>query len=359
MSVLLPLLERFLRDPRQASVAMGLALLGGALAYLLLCPLLDLLVARVVAPLLARDLASPEKPAKERLQAVTRGARRVGRWLLVVGIVIGVLEYLGVSSASMLGSLAASALVRIAGVFLVLRFFLNNIVGRIVVPLLTRDLGPNGQERAQRIQTLVGVVRSTAYYVLAFIMVIMALNEFGVNTAPVLASASVLGLAVGFGSQKLVRDVTTGFLMLAENQYDVGDYVTIGAVTGVVQEVGMRTTRIRDDAGRLFILSNGDVSQVCNHSAGLMSMSLDVPVAATTELPHARAAVDAVGERIEAEFGAGVLERPHIEGLTAMSAAQITLRIRYRAVVTLQERVQMRLRELIRERFAEDGIPLV
>lgn len=251
------------------------------------------------------------------------------------------------------------AILQLLIVFVVLRYILNNIVGRIVVTMVARGSAGGRKERAARLQTLAGVLRSTSNYLLAFIIVLMALKRFGVDTTPVLTSAGVLGLAVGFGSQKLVRDVTTGFFLLAESQFDVGDYVTIGGVTGTVEEIGMRTTRIRDDFGKLYILSNGDISTVCNHSAGLVSQFLDLAVPAAEDLDRVRAVVDAAAARLADEYGEGLLERPRVEGITAMSASAVTLRIRYRSVAKLQERVQMRLREILREEMARRGISIV
>jgi small-conductance mechanosensitive channel len=250
------------------------------------------------------------------------------------------------------------ALAQLLLVYLVLRFLLNNIVGRIVVPLASRETSGARKERAARLHTLAGVVRSTGNYVLTFIIVLVALKKFGVDTTPVLASASVVGLAVGFGSQKLVRDVTTGFFLLAESQFDVGDYVTISGITGTVEEVGMRTTRLRDDAGKLYILSNGDISTVCNHSAGLVNLFLDFAVPATEDLDRVRAVVETTAERLSNEYGESLLERPRVEGITAMTAAQVTLRVCYRATARLQERIQMRLREVLREELARAGISL-
>jgi small conductance mechanosensitive channel len=97
----------------------------------------------------------------------------------------------------------------------------------------------------------------------------------------------VAGLAVGFGAQKLVKDVITGFFLLLEDQYAVGDYVTIGTVTGTVEELGMRITRLRDDDGRLYILSNGDIGQVCNMSRGPLAGVLEVAIAASADVGHA------------------------------------------------------------------------
>jgi len=253
---------------------------------------------------------------------------------------------------------AGLAVAQILVVYVALRYAINNIVGRIVVPIVTKEFARNEKERAARVQTVAGVIRSTGNYVLTFIIVLVALKKFGVDTTPFLASASVIGLAVGFGSQKLVRDVTTGFLLLAEGQFDVGDYVTIGAVTGTVLEIGMRTTRIRDDAGKIYILSNGDITLVCNHTDGQASMFLDVAVPAAQDLDQVRAAIETVGERLAAEFGESLLQGPYVDGLTAMTAAQVTLRIRYRVVCAMQERLQMRLREYVREEFQRQEITL-
>ena len=269
-----------------------------------------------------------------------------------------VLGWLSLSPKEAPGLYAAVVLLQLVGAYLVLRYFLNNIVGRIVVSILTKELGGQNKARAARVQTLAGVVRSTGNYLLTFIIVVVALGMFGVDTKPVLASASVIGLAVAFGSQKLVRDVTTGFLMLAEDQFDVGNYVTIGAVTGTVEDVGMRTTRIRDDVGKLYILSNGDISQVCNQSDGPVTLFLDVAVALASDLTRVRAAVEDAAAQVEAEFGESLLEQPSLFGITTLTAASMTVRVRYRAVVARQERIQMRLRELVRERFAAEGIAL-
>lgn len=265
------------------------------------------------------------------------------------------LKYLAVSRVAA----AVQSVLAVLAAYVVLRYVLNNIVGRIVVPLMAKEFAGERKQRAQRIQTLAGVVRSVANYVLSFIILLVTLDKLGVDTKPFLASASVLGLAIGFGSQKLVRDVTTGFFLLAEDQFDVGDYVAIGAVTGTVEEIGMRTTRIRDDVGKVYILSNGDISQVCNHSAGMMSTFVDVAVAASADLERVRAVVESIGRRLDEEMGENILEPPTVQGITALTAAQVTLRIRCRAEPILHERVQMRVRELLRERFAAEGIALV
>ncbi len=332
----------------QSPMATGYVPLVVLLVYILLWLLTNVIFAKSIVPAMARRLPPANAPG---FLSLAEGMRSTANYLFLFGLAVAALRQLGVVTSPILTNLVV--------VYLVLRFFLNNIVTRIIVPILARESAGYSKERVARVHTLAGVVRSTGNYLLTFIILLVALSSLGVNIAPVLASASVVGLAVGFGSQKLVRDVTTGFFLLAENQFDVGDYVTIGAVTGVVLEIGMRTTHVRDDFGKVYIVPNGDIALVCNHSTGETSLILDVPVAAATDLRQARAVVDAVGQQLAEEFVEVIAERPRVEGITAMTAAQVTLRIRYRADVALQERTQMRLRELLREAFTEEGIALV
>ena len=106
---------------------------------------------------------------------------------------------------------------------------------------------------------------------------------------PLLSFASVLGLAIGFGAQRLVRDVITGLFILGEGQFDVGDHVTIGAVTGVVESMELRVTRIRDDQGRIYVVANGDITQVFNASRGDIKLPIDVCLQHDASLtPHSR-----------------------------------------------------------------------
>ena len=107
-------------------------------------------------------------------------------------------------------------------------------------------------------------MKSLVGFVLALISFIMALSVCGLNIAPLLATAGVAGLAIGFGAQKIVKDLVTGILILAENQYTVGDRITTCGFTGEVLELGIRTTTIKGDNGEIYIISNGDISNVTN-----------------------------------------------------------------------------------------------
>ena len=116
----------------------------------------------------------------------------------------------------------------------------------------------------KRHQTLINILQSGVRYVLYFVGVMTALDKLGVPTSSIIATAGIGGLAVGFGAQSLVKDVITGFFILMENQYSVGDYVRVGDVTGIVEDMGVRVTKIRDLGGELHIVPNGRIEQVTN-----------------------------------------------------------------------------------------------
>ena len=159
--------------------------------------------------------------------------------------------------------LQAWAIAKVILFFLIVRFIAYRLIGRVLKSLIGREPTPVA---AGRIRTLGSLIRSTAFYVLIFISGVMLLKIFDVDPTPVLTAAGVVGLAVGFGAQKLVRDIISGFFIVLENQYSVGECVTICGVTGTVEELGMRITQLRDEAGKLVIIPNGDIAQVVNHS---------------------------------------------------------------------------------------------
>ena len=213
-------------------------------------------------------------------------------------------------------------LVLLVLLYLGLRWFLKRVVRRVGEQLALRA---TAEHQAARVRSLATILQHTLHFVLAFVFIVSALSLLGINVTPIIGTASVAGLAFGFGSQKLVKDVITGYFLLLEDQYVVGDYITIGAVTGTVEELGMRITRIRDDDGKLHILSNGDIVQVCNHSRGLVGASFELSVGAAEDIA-------VVTKLIEATLAAQNLpEAAHVEGVTLADATKTTLKITFKA----------------------------
>ena len=250
------------------------------------------------------------------------------------------------------------AIVKIVVFFLLVRWIAYRLVDRVMTAFAKREHGDMTPINGGRVRTLGSLIKSTVSYVLIFISGVMLLRVFGIEIAPVLTAAGVVGLAVGFGAQKLVKDIISGFFIVLENQYAVGDYITIGLVTGTVVELGMRTTRLRDDAGKLVIIANGDITLVTNYSRGPLQAVLEISVAADSEITWVRSIIDEIGEEVASKVE-GVVTAPKADGITAVDAAKITIRMSGEVKPGKTDAVQTALRERIVERFGQEGIKLV
>ena len=159
----------------------------------------------------------------------------------------------------------------IAAGYFIIRWMLMGLAQHLLDATRKKVAEDKMLAREARIKSLLGVLKSTISFVLAFVAIIMILAVVGINVIPLMTTASVVGLAIGIGAQKLVKDVLSGFIILVEDQYGVGDQVTIGNgtigfFTGTVEDLGMRATWLRDEEGKLCIISNGEISQVKNNS---------------------------------------------------------------------------------------------
>ena len=247
--------------------------------------------------------------------------------------------------------------VKIAIFYLVARFILSKLIDRVAFPVVQHGQISGDESRVRRMHTLQSLLKSTVSYVLFFICAVMLLKAFKVDPMPVVVSAGVVGLAVGFGAQRLVRDVISGFFIILENQYAVGEYVTVSGITGTVTDVGLRLTRIRGDDGKLYLFSNGDLTLICNHSRGAVGVSVDVTISAEEDATRAARILDEVGE----EFAktARDMESPfQVIGMPAFSVGSVTMRMEGRALPPGLEDLQMAFREKVRERLLAEGIKL-
>lgn len=268
-------------------------------------------------------------------------------------------------------------------VALIARFVLHRMIDRATTgrnPKIIDDAGPKragrlrglrergnsasaakaAARRQQRAQTIGSVLKSTVSIVLLVWVVLSVLNVFGVNIAPFIASAGVVGLAIGFGAQNLVRDFVTGVFMLLEDQYGVGDTVDLGEASGEVESVGLRITTVRDIDGTLWYVRNGEIARVGNMSQDYAVARIEVPVALSADLQQAeRVALDAAREAVKDEaIAAKVLGEPEMLGVQTMSSDQVTLRLTIKTKPNAQWSVQRRLRREILRAYDENGIDL-
>ncbi|MCL5102537.1 MAG: mechanosensitive ion channel family protein [Armatimonadetes bacterium] len=253
---------------------------------------------------------------------------------------------------------SAYRVVLILVIYFVVRLVLFKLINRMVrLPIA------NGasEVRKARVRALQSVTRSAVGFILGFLAGIMVLQAVGVNIVPLLTTASVAGLAIGFGAQKLVKDVISGFFILTEDQYGVGDYVTIGSpngVSGVVEDLGMRTTRLRDTSGKLFIISNGDIVQVFNHSRGALRMWTDVTVPADEDLEGVKRVLSEVGSEIAEQIPDKVQSPFVCEGLPQISGEKTTVRLAGSVSAQFQDAVLLDLNERIKSAFEQNGLRL-
>jgi moderate conductance mechanosensitive channel len=212
--------------------------------------------------------------------------------------------------------------------------------------------------RAQRAEAIGSVLRSFASIVIFGIAVVLVLGELGINLAPILASAGVVGVALGFGAQNLIKDFIAGIAIILEDQYGVGDVVDLGEAIGTVEAVGLRITRLRDINGVVWYARNGEILRVGNKSQGFAQVVVDMPVAHDTDLDRCRTVMQEVADAMYAEeqWADVLLAPPESLGVEQITAQGVFMRVMVRSTNTEQWRVGRELRLRLKERFVAEGI---
>lgn len=212
--------------------------------------------------------------------------------------------------------------------------------------------------RAQRARTIGSVLRSITSAVVLLIAAVMILAEFGVALGPILASAGIVGVAVGFGAQNLVRDFLSGMFMLLEDQYGVGDVIDVGAAKGTVEAVTLRTTRLRDVNGVVWYVPNGEIKRVGNESQNWARVVLDVPVEYDADLDKVRALLTetAAALAVEPPWDEIIIEDPTVWGVQALSGEAIVVRVVCKTAPGQQSDVARELRERVKKAFDNAGV---
>jgi len=213
--------------------------------------------------------------------------------------------------------------------------------------------------RAQRARTIGSVLRSISSVVILTVGAIMVLAEFGVALAPILASAGIVGVAVGFGAQNLVRDFLSGMFMLLEDQYGVGDIIDVGEASGVVEAVGLRITTLRALNGTVWYVRNGEILRVGNMSQGYAVAIIDVPLGHTADVPAATELAErtATARIAEEDLADVVLEPPKVLGVDRLGPEGVTLRLTIKVKPGEQFSVQRAVNAAIADALEEANVP--
>lgn len=215
--------------------------------------------------------------------------------------------------------------------------------------------------RERRVESLVAVVNSIVTVVVWSIGIMIALSEFDVDLAPLIASAGIIGVALGFGAQSLVQDFLTGLFMLAEDQFGIGDVVDVGEATGVVESISLRTTSLRAVDGTLWHVPNGQIQRVGNMSQDWAKAVLDIGVAYDTDIAQARAVINDVAAHMgtDKDYDQVILEAPELLGVEALAADAVMIRIAVKTLPGEQWTVARELRHRIKDALdaADISIP--
>ncbi|SIT37924.1 Potassium efflux system KefA protein [Paraburkholderia piptadeniae] len=214
--------------------------------------------------------------------------------------------------------------------------------------------------RAARLRTLVPMLRTALFVVIALVVVLTGLSELGVNTAPLLASASIFGVALGFGSQKLVQDFITGIFLLMENAMQVGDWVTLAGVSGTVEYLSIRTVRLRGGDGSLYTVPFSSVSTVNNTNRGLGNAAVKVSIAYGQDVDLAIATLKEIGAalREDDKFKDGILSDFSFWGVDAVDGASVTLAGQIQCRDSARWPVQREFNRRIFDSFHAKGIEI-
>lgn len=225
----------------------------------------------------------------------------------------------------------------------------------------TEDEDPSRQsEREKRSETLVQIINTVVKVVVIAFGALMIIKEFGVDIGPLLAGAGILGLAVGFGSQALVKDVVTGFFILMENQFRIGDVISAAGHSGVVERITLRTTVLRDLEGVVHVIPNGEMSSVSNLTYGWSRAVLEIGVAYKENVDRVMEIMMDVAKQMtaEAEWKDVTIDEPSMLGVNSFDDSAVTIKIMIKTIPLSQWSVAREYRRRIKNRFDAEGIEI-
>jgi small-conductance mechanosensitive channel len=214
------------------------------------------------------------------------------------------------------------------------------------------------ERRKQRVRALGSILRSVASITIFSIASVVILGDLGINLAPLLASAGVVGIAIGFGAQSMVRDYLAGIFMLVEDQYGVGDVISIGDATGTVENVTLRVTRLRDVSGIVWHIRNGAIEQIGNESQGWARAVVDYPVPYEVDLTSIRSLLSEAAQALwdEPDWRMVLLDPPEVWGAQEITSDEVTMRIVAKTAPLRQWEVEREIRARVKAALAAAGI---
>jgi moderate conductance mechanosensitive channel len=261
------------------------------------------------------------------------------------------------------------AIVALLLLALVIRWVLFKVVDRVVrqaeagvLPdrLTDRFASANATRRVQRAKTMGDLLKSIVTGILVAVFGTMVLAQLGVNIAPIIASAGIVGIALGFGAQSLVKDFLSGVFMIFEDQYGVGDVVDVGSASGTIEAVSLRVTRLRDVNGTVWYVPNGEILRVGNMSQNWSRAVVDVTVGYREDLGKVIRTLRDVAEDLwqDDDLRGVIIEEPEVTGVESLGPDSVGVRVMVKTEPMEQWKVARELRSRIKSRFDHEGISI-
>lgn len=244
---------------------------------------------------------------------------------------------------------------------IILIIILARIVIRITNALIDKFIDNRDKVKLKldesRINTAKGILKSITRYTIYFIALGPILEQMDIDIKSIIAAAGIGGLAIGFGAQNLVKDIITGFFILFEDQFSVGDYIEIDGKNGIVEEMALRITKIRDFSGDLHIIPNGSITKVTNRCRGNMRAKVDMSIAYEENIERAIEVLNKTSESISKENN-DIIEGPIVLGVTNFGASDVIITIIAKVKPMSQWEVERIMRKRFKEVFDEEGIEI-
>ncbi|MUK88277.1 mechanosensitive ion channel [Ornithinibacillus sp. L9] len=243
---------------------------------------------------------------------------------------------------------------------------LIRLIAIVIVYFIVKSIGKRAIEKAfhrsedlsaGRSKTLQSISVNIFSYFLFFILLGIVFPLFGLDIMALLAGAGIVGLAIGFGAQGLVSDVVTGFFILLEKQIDVEDYVTLAGKDGIIEEIGLRTTKLRGFDGTLHYIPNREITSVSNHSRGNMRALVDIGISYDDNIDQAMDIIQQVCDQI-AEQEEDIMEGPDVVGVQALGTSDVVIRVIAKTKNMEQWAIERKLRKAIKESLDQNGIEI-
>ena len=231
---------------------------------------------------------------------------------------------------------------------------------RVVRTVIEGGAGRVG-EREKRALTLAHIVKAVGTTAIVIIAAMMGLRELGLDITPIIAGAGVIGLAVGFGAQSLIKDVIGGFFIILEGQFGVGDVIKTGEISGQVERLNLRVTVLRDvNSGAVHFIPNGEIKVVSNLTKEWSQVALNIGVAYREDIDRVVGILERIGQELAADkqMGAMILEPPKVLGIEAFGESQVTIQVLVKTLPQKQWEVARELRRRIKAAFDKEGIEI-